>query len=323
MPTPATSRCEQVPINGLTYNVRHWGPDDAPLLLMLHGWMDSSASFQFTVDALKRSWHVLAPDWRGYGQSEWLHRRYWFADYYADLDALLDRYSPGAPARIVGHSMGGAVASIYGGARPERLAGLLMVDFLGLPANASDEAPGRIREWLDHSRATPQLRAYASREHLAARLLQFNKRLLPERARFLATHCATRLPDGQFVVACDPWHKIPSPQLYRVEEVMACWRALTAPVMLVTADEGYVLQRFGKHPAELQRRMDCFANGSIEHLDDCGHNVQHDRPEKLAELIESFFSEPQKSCASALMAGGAAQAGAGTAKTWRSVDPIA
>jgi pimeloyl-ACP methyl ester carboxylesterase len=86
MERQAPCRCERLPINGLTYHVRHWGPDDAPLLLMLHGWMDSSASFQFTVDALQRSWHVLAPDWRGYGQSEWLNRRYWFADYYADLD---------------------------------------------------------------------------------------------------------------------------------------------------------------------------------------------------------------------------------------------
>ena len=286
------SHCEQVPINGLVYNVRHWGPADAPRLLMLHGWMDSSASFQFTVDALRHTWHVLAPDWRGYGQSQWLNRRYWFADYYADLDALLDRYSPGVPARIVGHSMGGAVASIYGGARPERIAGLLMVDFLGLLPNEAHEAPARIRDWLDHTRATPQLRAYASREQLAARLVQFNARLLPERATFLATHCASQLPDGRFAVACDPWHKVPSPHLYRIEEVMACWRALTAPVLLVTADEGYVMQRFGKDPGELQRRMDCFANASIAHISDCGHNVQHDRPEKLAELIESFFSYP-------------------------------
>ncbi len=294
MQTLAPSRCERVAINGLAYHVRHWGTDDAPLLLMLHGWMDSSASFQFTVDALRHSWHVLAPDWRGYGQSEWLHRSYWFADYYADLDALLDRYSPDVPARIVGHSMGGAVASIYGGVRPERIAGLLMVDFLGLLPNEAHQAPGHIREWLDRSRGTPQLRAYASREQLAARLRQFNARLLPERAAFLALHCATELPDGQLVVACDPWHKVPSPHLYRVEEVMACWRAMTAPVRLVMADEGYVWQRFEKHPDELQRRMACFAKGSIVRIDDCGHNVQHDRPEKLAELIESFFLYPAK-----------------------------
>lgn len=286
------SRCERVPINGLTYNVRHWGPDDAPLLMMLHGWMDSSPSFQFTVDALAREWHVVAPDWRGYGRSDWLNRRYWFADYYGDLDQLLDRYSPDVPARIVGHSMGGGVASIYGGARPERIAGVVMVDFLGLLPNAAHEAPERIAEWLDHLRKTPQLRSYETRELLATWLMKFNARLTPARARFLAEHNTMTQPDGQFSMACDPWHKVPSPNLYRLEEVMACWRAMTAPVMLVVADEGYVTQRFDKLPDELQRRLDCFAKLRVERIADCGHNVQHDRPEALAALIESFFSEP-------------------------------
>lgn len=295
MQTLSPSRCERVTLNGLAYNVRHWGAADAPLLVMLHGWMDSSASFQFTVDALRHAWHVVAPDWRGYGQSEWLNRRYWFADYYADLDALLERYSPHAAARIVGHSMGGAVASLYGGARPERLAGLLMVDFIGLLANEAHEAPGRIREWLDNTRKTPKLRSYGSREQLAERLRQANSRLLAERAAFLAQHCAVETPDGRWVIACDPWHRVPSPHLYRIEEVMACWRAVTAPVRLVTADHGYVTQRFAGTPDELQRRMACFVKGSIVHIEDCGHNVQHDRPEKLAELIESFFDYPPDS----------------------------
>ena len=289
VPSRTPCHCERVPINGLAYNVRHWGPREAPLLLMLHGWMDSSASFQFTVDALRQSWHVVAPDWRGYGQSEWLHRRYWFADYYADLEDLLDHYSPDAPVRIVGHSMGGGVASIYGGVRPERVAGLLMVDFLGLPNNETNEAPERIRQWLDNRRTPPVMRTYVSHEQLAARLLQFNRRLLPERALFLATHCTSERPDGRLVVACDPWHKVPSPHLYHVEDVMACWRAMTAPVLLVMADEGYVLQRFARQPEELQRRIECFANGQQVRIDDCGHNVQHDRPERLAELVETFF----------------------------------
>ena len=68
--------------------------------------MDSSPTFQFVVEALGGEWHVIAPDWRGYGASTWLGRPYWFADYYADLDALLHHYSSVAPARLVGHSMG-------------------------------------------------------------------------------------------------------------------------------------------------------------------------------------------------------------------------
>ena len=287
------SRCESLAINGLRYCVRHWGADGAPILFMLHGWMDSSASFQFTVDALQEDWHVIAPDWRGYGGSEWLNRRYWFADYYADLDALLAHYSPNEPARIVGHSMGAGIASIYGGARPDRLAQLLMVDFLGLLPNSVDEAPGRIREWLDLLRETPRLRSYANEAQLAIRLAQSNPRLTSERAAYIATHCSTTNADGDLVLACDPWHKVPSPNLYRLEEVMACWRAVTAPTMLLVADEGYVAERFDNRPEELQRRLDCFAHLDTARLPDCGHNVQHDRPELLAEWIEKFFSLPK------------------------------
>lgn len=284
------SRCETLTLNGLRYHVRHWGPDDAPILFMLHGWMDSSPSFQFTVDALQREWHVIAPDWRGYGGSEWLNRRYWFADYYADLDGLLEHYSPDEPANIVGHSMGAGIASIYGGARPERIAKLLMVDFLGLLPNTVDEAPGRIREWLDLLRETPRLRPYADTAQLAARLAQSNPRLTPERAAFIATHCSTPTPDGYLVLSCDPWHKVPSPNLYRLEEVMTCWRALTAPTLLLVADAGYVAERFDNRPDELQRRLACFAHLQTARLSDCGHNVQHDRPELLAEWIELFFA---------------------------------
>jgi pimeloyl-ACP methyl ester carboxylesterase len=190
-------------------------------------------------------WHVLAPDWRGYGQSEWLNRRYWFADYYADLDALLDRYSPGVPARIVGHSMGGAVASIYGGARPDRIAGLLMVDFLGLPAKRS------ARSARPHPRmAGPHARDAANaclRQPRAARCtIAAVQRPPAPRARHVSGDCTAlaNCPTASLLSLATPGTRFRRLTSTAIEEVMACWRAMTAPVRLVTADEGYVMQRF-------------------------------------------------------------------------------
>jgi alpha-beta hydrolase superfamily lysophospholipase len=97
--TPSTSQF--LAVRGLSYHVRSWGDAAAPKLFMLHGWMDVGASFQFLVDALARDWCVLAPDWRGFGQSAWCEDGYWFADYLADLDALLEHFTPDAPARVV------------------------------------------------------------------------------------------------------------------------------------------------------------------------------------------------------------------------------
>src|SRR4030095_16155621 len=82
------SQSQFLPLRGLRYHVRSWGEEDAPRLLMLHGWMDVSASFQFLVDALSKDWYVLAPDWRGYGLTEWPQDGYWFQGYIGDLDAL-------------------------------------------------------------------------------------------------------------------------------------------------------------------------------------------------------------------------------------------
>ncbi|MDH3533982.1 MAG: alpha/beta fold hydrolase, partial [Gammaproteobacteria bacterium] len=108
-------------IRGVDYAVSEWGNPDAPLLVYLHGWADTGSTFQFVVDQLQESWRVVAPDWRGFGRSDCACTSYWFPDYLADLQALLDIYSPEHPVRLIGHSMGGNVASLYAGSMPERV----------------------------------------------------------------------------------------------------------------------------------------------------------------------------------------------------------
>lgn len=283
------SRCEQTDIRGLRYNVRHWGTPDAPVVFFLHGWMDASATFQFLVEALQQDWHVIAPDWRGYGDTEWLNRPYWFPDYYGDLDALLAHYSPDRPARIVGHSMGAGIAGAYAGARTARVAQLAIVDFLGLTSSKTDDAPGQITRWLDNLGGDQPLRTYPDYEAFARRLQQVNPRLTTERAAFLARNVSRRLPDGQVAMAGDPWHKIVSPVRYHADDAMACWRAIEAPVLMVLADQGYVLERFREAPDEIGRRLACFANMRRVDIAGSGHNVQHDQPEQLAAAIEAFL----------------------------------
>lgn len=287
---PATSTTEFVALRGLRYHVRHWGPANAPKLFFLHGWMDSSATFQFVVEALQEDWHVIAPDWRGYGACEWLGRPYWFPDYYADLDALLAHYSPDAPAVLVGHSMGANIAATYAALRPQRVARIAMLDFLGLKPEPDLDAPAQLAKWLDGASGEPRLNSYPDHAALARRLRFANPRLTPERAAFLAQHVGRVRDDGQVEMACDPWHKLAAPTLYRIEDAMAAWRKIAVPVLMLIADQGFVQMRFGDEPAEYQRRLGCFADARVVRIADAGHNVQHDQPDAVAAALEAFLA---------------------------------
>jgi pimeloyl-ACP methyl ester carboxylesterase len=170
-------RSEWHPVRGLQMHVRRWrtdGADPAPLV-MLHGWMDCSASYQFIVDHLHGAWELFAPDWRGFGLSDRTPAdTYWFPDYLGDLDQLLDRIAPGQPVNLLAHSMGGNIAMMYAGVRPERVRRVINLEGLGLRATRPAQAPRRYQRWLDELRRdTPRSgRPYPSLAAVAERLMQ-------------------------------------------------------------------------------------------------------------------------------------------------------
>ncbi|MFJ3047732.1 alpha/beta fold hydrolase [Herbaspirillum chlorophenolicum] len=290
------SRSEFLQVRGLRYHVRHWGNPGAPKIFMLHGWMDVSASFQFMVDALQGDWHVIAPDWRGFGLSERTYAdSYWFPDYLADLDAILAHYAGEEAIDLLGHSMGGNVASLYAGVRPQRIRRLINLEGLGLPSAKAEQAPGRFAQWMDEVRNRPLMRGYDSLQEVAARLQKNNARLSDERAAFLAPHWAAQDAAGLWQILGDPAHKQVSPILYRVDEMTACWSRITAPVLWIEAKESDIWRFFGQHTLmrdEIDRRIGFIPKVQVEMVGDAGHMLHHDQPELLATLIERFLAQP-------------------------------
>ena len=276
-------------VRGLRYHVRRWPRSGAPQMIFLHGWMDVSASFQFVVDALRSEWDVYAPDWRGYGLTGWGKSDcYWFPDYIADLDCLLEEISPENPVNLVGHSLGGNVAALYAGIRPERVAKFVNLEGFGLPATQPEQAPKRYARWLGELRDPPRLRPYESFEELARRLQHKNPRLTARRADFLARHWG-REEGGKVMLRGDPAHKIVNPVLYRYEEVVACWHQVRAPVLWVDAAESETLRRIGLDAARHAERRAAFGNLRYVTVPDAGHMLHHDQPEAVANLIEAFL----------------------------------
>lgn len=280
-----------VQARGLCHHVRAWGPSDAPRLWMVHGWMDVSASWQFVVDQLSRQWRVLAPDWRGFGLTDRSGTdSYWFPDYLADLDALLDALEPQGAIDLVAHSMGGTVAMTYAGVRPARVRRLVSLEGFGLNPTDAANAPGRLAQWLDEVRQGSRLKDYDSLQEVADRLRANNPRLSPDRAGWLAGHWAKRNDQGRFELLGDPAHKAINPYLYRVEEANACWSAMTAPVLLVGARQGTRWEKLRNDPA-YRSRLACVPELREVTIDDAGHMVHHDQPAQVARLIEEFLGE--------------------------------
>jgi pimeloyl-ACP methyl ester carboxylesterase len=288
------SRSEFLSIRGLRTHVRHWGREGAPKLFMSHGWMDMSASFQFVVDHLQGDWHVIANDWRGFGLSERTHSdTYWFPDYVADLDALLEHYSPDEPVNLLGHSMGGNIVSMYAGVRPERVEKLINLEGIGLMGAKPEQAPKRMAKWLEELRSPPVMRAYASLDEVAGRLQKTNPRLPRERAAFLAQHWSAQNDAGEYEILGDPVHKMSGPLLYQLEQMVAMWKRITAPVLWIEAAQTEMWRWMGPQEemrAEIDRRLAHMASVEPHIVQDAGHMVHHDQPAELARLIEAFLA---------------------------------
>jgi pimeloyl-ACP methyl ester carboxylesterase len=267
-----------------------------PPLVMVHGWMDVSASFQFVVDALRQDRYVIAPDWRGYGLTTGpATDNYWFPDYMADLDFLLDHYAAGQQVDLLGHSMGGNVAMVYAGVRPERVRRLINLEGFGMPATKPAQAPSRYAKWMDELKALERgdmdLHAYPDASGVARRLMKTNPRLSADKADWLAQHWAAPNASGQWAILGDAAHKITNAQLYRVDEVLACYARISMPTLAVEASDdsltGWYKGTFTL--AQYHERLQSVPHVQTHVVQDAGHMMHHDQPQVLAALIEDFL----------------------------------
>jgi pimeloyl-ACP methyl ester carboxylesterase len=292
-------------LRGLQVHLRSWGgPElvtpERPPLVMVHGWMDVGASFQFVVDALAEAegferW-VLAPDWRGFGlTSTPAADTYWFPDYLADLDALLDAVLPTGTHPVIdllGHSMGGNVVMSYAGLRPQRIRRLVNLEGFGLPATKPEQGPKRVLQWLDELKTPQVLKSYDSVDEVAQRLMKNNPLLPADKAAWLAPHWARQEADGRWHILGDPAHKRVNPVLYQVAEILQTWGQISAPVLWVEGDQTQLAQWWGTRYSkdEFHQRLTVVRDVQKALLAPCGHMLHHDQPEALAGHLRAFLA---------------------------------
>lgn len=284
-------REEVVKVRGLDYRVLHWGPTTAPPVFLLHGFQDAADTFQFLVDALPRELRFVAPDWRGFGGSGRSNSPYWFPDYLADLEVLLDTYADGDAVTLIGHSMGGNIAGLYAGARPLRVRRLVSLEGFGLPRVAVERAPDQLGKWLDQLRKGVEEARYESAARLAGTLQRRNPRLPAAIATFLA-EAWTRPVDGGVMLRFDPWHRLVNPVLYRREEAEACWQRVEASTLLLLGGQSEYRRHLEQNDGvdELARFRACFRHLEVEDFPQLGHMLHHEDPAAVAAVIGAWLS---------------------------------
>lgn len=276
-----------VRLRGLRFHLRTWGSEDKPLLVLLHGWLDTSATWSDVGARLGERFHVVIPDQRGYGYSEWPQDGYWFPDYLGDLDALIDHLAPAAPIALVGHSMGGQIASLYAGLRPERIGRLAVIDSLFLPDMPATKAPKQVGRWLQQLKEPPREKTYESFEELAVRIQKQQPQLSAARALFVARGWGAKGADGRIKLLADPKHRRDMPTLYRNAESMEIWKAITAPTLFIDGGASAFVKAI---PAEekLARRA-CFRQHQLTVVPEAGHMLHFDAPDALADGLLAFL----------------------------------
>jgi pimeloyl-ACP methyl ester carboxylesterase len=186
--------------------------------------------------------------------------------------------------------MGGNIACTYGGLRPQRIAKLATLEGLGLARMGPEAAPKRLVKWLDDLAEPPRFAPYASFDARAARLKRNNPRLDDAKAQFLARHWGHETAPGKVELRSDPRHKAANPYLYRIDEMIATWREITAPVLLVDGRDSHVPARLREQPGEAEARKGAFRDLREAELADCGHMMHHDQPARLAAMLEDFLT---------------------------------
>ena len=272
--------------HGLRLHYVDWGNESAPPLLLIHGGGDHCRSWDRLARELRPHFHVIAPDLRGHGDSDWTKGgSYALTEYVYDIVRLFETLGIDR-AKIVGHSMGGMVSLIFSGTYPDKVEKLVVLDGVTILPDAT-RAPTHERIL----RSVAQLgeregkiaRGYATIEEAAVRMKKRNTRLTDDLALHLAKHALKRDENGYYVWKFDKYQRVAAPHRLWSDDHVALWARISSPTLLLFADRSF-LDNEKRHGL-----VQHFPDARAKTIVDSGHWVQHDQPEEVLAEISGFF----------------------------------
>jgi pimeloyl-ACP methyl ester carboxylesterase len=268
-----------------------WGNEAAPPLILLHGGRDHCRNWDWVAQRLRNDWHVIAPDLRGHGDSQWADAGGYRMDAFIyDLAQLIHQQAL-APVTIIAHSMGGNIALRYTGVFPEQVRRVVAIEGLGpSPAMEAELAKKNVAErmqgWIGAERklAGRLPRRYASLEDAYARMREENAHLSPEQAMHLTRHGVRQNEDGTYSWKFDNYIRAWPPYDMTRDDIRFLWGRISCPTLLVYGSESWA-----SNPA-VDGRATQFSQARVELIQGAGHWVHHDRLEEFLGLVIPFLA---------------------------------
>lgn len=265
-----------------------WGNPDKPLLLLVHGGRDHARNWDWVAHELRDQYHIVAPDLRGHGDSQWsVGGSYSLIDYTLDVAQLLHALGT-FPVTIIGHSLGGSISLQYTGTYPERVHKVVAIEGLGPPPGMIKERPaqGRMQEWIAEMQALSRRhpRRYASLEESIERMRDANPHLSVEHARHLTIHGSYRDEDGTYLWKFDNYVRAASPYLFNMHEARHLWSQITCPTLLIRGTESWASD------PEKDGRATAFQKATVINIEKAGHWVHHDQLDEFLKVVRGFLA---------------------------------
>ncbi len=265
-----------------------WGSPKKPLILMLHGWMDTGASFHFLNQFLAKKFYCVAFDMRGYAKSQ--HSRnplgYFFYDYLADLHQIIETHFSKRKVILLGHSLGGAITSAYAGSFPKKISKFINLEGFVFQSQSKKTDTQRIHQWLSQL-DNKKFKIYPNKKTLVSRLQLANPEIPQDKIEWLVPYLSKKTKEG-YVFSSDPKHKLIEPHSFSKENFYSCWQAIHAPSLFVYAEASelykiYLKQHLKRDQKYFPPKTQCVG------LPNIGHMMHLEAPELLAKEIFKFL----------------------------------
>ncbi len=268
-----------------------WGNEQAPPLLLVHGGRDHCRNWDWVAQALRADYHIIAPDLRGHGDSQWMiGGTYRMSDYVYDIAQLIHQ-TIDRPVNIVSHSLGGMISLRYAGLYPDRVRRVVAVEGLGPPPawlaeHLAKPVAQRLVDWIDQVRGLSGRlpRRYPTLEDAFRRMHEENPHLSPQQARHLTVHGINQNEDGTYSWKFDNYVRLFAATGLAPEQLYDIWGNITCPVLLVRGTESWA-----GDPREDGRDAH-FRNVRCLDIEGAGHWAHHDRLDQFVAEVRAFLA---------------------------------